>query len=176
MKKPESATTNSKYSFRIWGGKMFRYFFIAKNNMKKQKGDMITFFIMTFISAFMVYVCLNLLVGTFRVVDTNKQNINGADILILANNEPIQNFKLKEILQGNEYLKGFEENEYLYGLLKWRKKGGSWADYSFSIASYDHERESIRQASIFPVFRVRISFFRLRFHRVLKSVIHLNSR
>ena len=119
---------------------MFRYFFIAKNNMKKQKGDMITFFIMTFISAFMVYVCLNLLVGTFRVVDTNKQNINGADILILANNEPIQNFKLKELLQGNEYLKGFEENEYLYGLLKWRKKGGSWADYSFSIASYDHER------------------------------------
>ena len=68
---------------------MYRYFFIAKNNMKKQKGDMITFFLMTFISAFLLFTCLNLLVGTFRVVDTNKEVINGADILILKGQDPV---------------------------------------------------------------------------------------
>ena len=62
---------------------MYRYFFIAKNNMKKQKGDMITFFIMTFVASFMIYLCLNLLVGTIRVIDTNKEKIKGADILIM---------------------------------------------------------------------------------------------
>ena len=75
---------------------MYRYFFIAKNNMKKQKGDMITFFLMTFISAFLLFVTLNLLVGTFRVVSTNKESINGADILILCSDEPVQNFKLED--------------------------------------------------------------------------------
>ncbi|MBR4580703.1 MAG: hypothetical protein IKO32_05675 [Lachnospiraceae bacterium] len=104
--------------------------------MKKQKGDMITFFIMTFISAFLLFTCLNLLIGTFRVVGTNKDNINGADILILAGNDPVQNFKLEELIQGNENLNGYEENKYLSGMAKWRKKGGKWGDYSFDIVSY----------------------------------------
>lgn len=120
---------------------MYRYFFIAKNNMKKQKGDMITFFIMTFISAFLLFTCLNLLIGTFRVVGTNKDNINGADILILAGNDPVQNFKLEELIQGNENLDGYEENKYIKGMAKWRKKGGKWGDYPFSIVSYEEERK-----------------------------------
>lgn len=126
---------------------MYRFFFIAKNNMKKQKGDMITFFIMTFLSAFMLFTCLNLLIGTFRVVETNKENINGADILILTDEEPVQNFKLKELIQGNEYLDGYEENKFLNGMAKWRKKGGSFGDYSFSFASYEEERK-IQTASL----------------------------
>ena len=102
---------------------------------------MITFFIMTFISAFLVFVTLNLLVGTFRVVSTNKEAINGADILILCSDEPVQNFKLEELIQGNENLNGYEENKYLDGMAKWRKKGAKWGDYPFSIASYDEDRK-----------------------------------
>ena len=71
---------------------MYRLFFIAKNNMKKQKSDMITFFIMTFLSSFMIYLCLNLFVGTFRLCNTNKEVINGADIIFLRGNDDISGF------------------------------------------------------------------------------------
>ena len=108
---------------------------------------MITFFIMTFLSSFMLFVCLNMLVGTFRVVDTNKEMINGADILILAGNNPVQNFKLEEAIKGYEYLDGYEENKFFTAMLKWRKKGGSWGEYPFSVTSYDEER-TIQTASL----------------------------
>ena len=102
---------------------------------------MITFFIMTFLSAFMIFTCLNMLIGTFRVVDTNKESINGADVLILAGNDTVQNFKLEEIIQGNKYLNGYEENKFFSGMAKWRKKGGKWGEYPFAVASYDEERK-----------------------------------
>ena len=119
---------------------MYRYFFIAKNNMKKQKGDMITFFLMTFLSAFMIFICLNMLVGTFRLVDTNHKAINGADALILVTQDDLVTFKLKEIIQGNDKFEGYESNKYVSGLCKWRKEGEEWADYGFYIQSYDEER------------------------------------
>ena len=34
---------------------MYKLFFIARNNMKKQKGDMITFFILTLFAAFLIF-------------------------------------------------------------------------------------------------------------------------
>lgn len=108
---------------------------------------MITFFIMTFFSAFLIFITLNLLVGTFRVMETNKEIINGADILILMSDEPVMNFKLKEILQGNGNLNGYEENKYIDGMVKWRKKGDKWGDYPFCFVSFDEERR-IHTASI----------------------------
>ena len=119
---------------------MYRYFFIAKNNMKKQKGDMITFFIMTALSAFMIFLCINLLVGTFRVCNTNKEVINGCDILILKGQDEVSTFKLKEIIQGDENVTNYEQNKFLNGSMKHRKKGKSgWTDYSFALASYEEE-------------------------------------
>ncbi len=121
---------------------MYRLFFIAKNNMKKQKSDMITFFIMTFLSSFMIYLCLNLFVGTFRLCNTNKEVINGADIIFLRGNDDISGFKLKEIIQGNENVTNYEENKYLSTMSKYRKQGDlKWSNYSFAFASYDDERE-----------------------------------
>ncbi len=119
---------------------MYRYFFIAKNNMKKQKGDMITFFIMTFLSAFMIFICLNLLVGTFRVCNTNKEVINGTDIIFLKGSDEVNTFKLREIIQGDENVTDYEENKFLNGMGKYRKKGTSkWSEYPFALACYDEE-------------------------------------
>ena len=126
---------------------MYRLFFIAKNNMKKQKGDMITFFVMTFLSAFMIFTCVNLLTGTFRVLDTNKEAINGADIFILAGEDDMLEYKLKEYFQGEEDYGAYEQNKCIMGMSKWRKVGNKWADYSFCFASYDEER-TIQTASI----------------------------
>ena len=79
--------------------------------MKKQKGDMITFFLMTFLSAFMIFICVNMLVGTFRLVDTNHKAINGADALILVTQDDLVTFKIKEIIQGNDKFEGYESNK-----------------------------------------------------------------
>ncbi|MCR4649188.1 MAG: ABC transporter permease, partial [Lachnospiraceae bacterium] len=135
-------------SFRIWGGKMYRYFFIAKNNMKKQKADMITFFTMTFLSAFMLFICLNLVVGTFSVLDKNDEQIKGADILILTSDDPVTNFKFEEIIRGNDHYQDFDSDKYLSALVNYRKKGAKkWAEYSYHFASYEDER-TIHTASI----------------------------
>ena len=102
---------------------------------------MITFFIMTFLASFMLFVCLNLLTGTFRVIDTNKETINGADALIFKTEEPVSDFKLKELLQANENFDGYEESKYLGATAKYRKKGAkSWSDYWFYFVSYEEER------------------------------------
>ena len=121
---------------------MYRYFFIAKNNMKKQKGDMITFFIMTFLASFMIFICLNLLIGTVRVQDTNKEKINGADILIMKSKEPVTDFKLEELLEGSEYLTDHYTDRYIsMPQAKYRKKGTeSWSNYVFYLFSYEDER------------------------------------
>ena len=109
---------------------------------------MITFFIMTFLASFMLFVCLNLLTGTFRVIDTNKETINGADALIFKTEEPVSDFKLKELLQANENFDGYEESKYLGATAKYRKKGAkSWSDYWFYFVSYEEER-SIHTSSI----------------------------
>lgn len=128
---------------------MRRLFFIAKNNMKKQKGDMITFFIMTFLASFMIFTCLNLLIGTFKVLDTNQEKINGTDTLFMVYNEdPIVIFKLKEMMQGNENIGKIEENKFLSANAKYRKKGTKkWSDYSFHFCSYEEER-TIQTTSI----------------------------
>ncbi|MBO7374524.1 MAG: ABC transporter permease [Lachnospiraceae bacterium] len=128
---------------------MYRLFFIAKNNMKKQKGDMITFFIMTFIASFMIFTCVNLLLGTFKILDTNQEQINGTDTLFMVYNEdPISLFKLKEIMQGDENIEKIEENKFLSANAKFRKKGTKkWSDYSFHFCSYEEER-TIQTTSI----------------------------
>ena len=87
---------------------MYRYFFIAKNNIKKQKGDMITFLVMTFLASFMIFTCLNLLTGTNRVLDTNKEKINGADIVFMKSDEEVSDFKVEEIMEGNDYLANYD--------------------------------------------------------------------
>ena len=128
---------------------MGRLFFVAKNNMKKQKGDMITFFIMTFLASFMLFTCLNLLVGTFKVLDTNQEQINGTDILFIVTSEDhIILFKIKEIMQGNENIDKIEENKFITASAKFRKKGTkNWSEYSFLFASSEEDRK-IHTASI----------------------------
>ncbi|MCR4648103.1 MAG: ABC transporter permease [Lachnospiraceae bacterium] len=110
--------------------------------MKKQKTDMITFFVMTFLASFMLFVCLNLVVGTFGVLDKNFEQINGTDILILTDANPVNNFKFEETIQGNDYFEDLETNKMISALVNYRKKGTKkWAEYSYHFASYEEERK-----------------------------------
>ena len=55
---------------------MYRFFFIAKNNIKKQKNDMITFFLMTMITAFLLFISLSYMVDIGGVIDQVYSDIH----------------------------------------------------------------------------------------------------
>ena len=121
---------------------MYRYFFLAKNNIRKQKGDMITFFILTLFASALIFISLSFLVGTGKVVDTNMKQINAADILVLISADERAEGKLAEIIKGNNDFTGFESTKYLDTYAKYRHKGEKvWTEYSFNIASYEDERK-----------------------------------
>ncbi|MBR4573302.1 MAG: ABC transporter permease [Lachnospiraceae bacterium] len=121
---------------------MYRYYFMAKNNIRKQKGDMITFFILTLVASALIFISASFLVGTGRVVDTNMKRINAADILVMISDDERAEAKLTEIIKGCDDLTGFESTKYLNANAKYRRKGEkNWTEYSFHIASYEDERK-----------------------------------
>ena len=121
---------------------MYRDYFMAKNNIRKQKGDMMTFFILTLISSALIFISASFLVGTGRVVDTNMKKINAADVLCLISDDEMAEAKLTEIIKGNKDFTGFDSTKYLHAYSKYRRKGEkNWTDYNFHIASYEDERK-----------------------------------
>ena len=87
---------------------MYRYFFMVKNNIKKQKGDMFTFFILTLIASALIFISASFLIGTGKVVDTNMKTIKAADVLILMSKDDRAEAKMAEIIKGNDELTGYE--------------------------------------------------------------------
>ena len=63
---------------------MYKLFVIAKNNMKKQKGDMITFLILTFIAAFLIFDSLSAVFGLGKVLDDRFDKIHGAHVMLFV--------------------------------------------------------------------------------------------
>ncbi|MBO4889927.1 MAG: ABC transporter permease [Lachnospiraceae bacterium] len=115
---------------------------MAKNNIRKQKGDMVTFFALTLIASALIFISASFLVGTGKVVDTNMKRINAADILILVSDDDAAEAKLEEIIKGDPEVTGYDSSKYLDTYSKYRRKGEkSWNEYSFHIASYEDERK-----------------------------------
>ncbi len=121
---------------------MYRYWFLAKNNIRKQKGDMMTFFILTLIASALIFISASFLIRTGNVIDTTMKRINAADILVLISDDERAEAKLAEIIKGNDDLVGFESTKFLAANAKYRRKGEkTWTEYSFAIASYEDERD-----------------------------------
>ncbi len=121
---------------------LYRYFFIAKNNMKKQKGDMITFFILIMVSALLLFISLSFLMGTSKVLESSKKSANGSDALIFLAKHNLSEELLEDIIIENEWLDEYEKTKALSGSFEYRKAGSGkkWAKYSFVVCSYDEDR------------------------------------
>ena len=119
---------------------MYRYFFIAKNNIKKQKSDMITFFILSALASLFIFISLSFMTGAGKVVDTCKEKINGADIFFMLTDYDAAVAKVEEVVKGNVYLKNCDSERAARGSIKYRHKGDkTWVDYSFAFCCYDDE-------------------------------------
>lgn len=120
---------------------MYRYYFMARNNIKKQKSDMKTFFILTLLASALIFISASFLLGTGNVVDTAMKRINASDILIMISDDEKAEHKIEEIIKGHDDLTGYESTKYLSANAKYRRKGvKSWTEYNFHIASYEDER------------------------------------
>ncbi len=87
---------------------MYKLLFMAKNNAKKQKGDMITFVILTFISAFLMVNCFTVLTGLGKVLDTNFEKMNGAHILFWVGNSVSETGAAEKAFKENRYITEYE--------------------------------------------------------------------
>lgn len=120
---------------------MYRFFFIAKNNIKKQKNDMITFFLMTMITSLLLFLSLSYMVDIGGVIDNVHEKINGADLMFFVSKEQATKNKTEEAIIGNPYTAGYEITERLYsGTSKYgHKNDKDLTEYPIIFVSYDQD-------------------------------------
>lgn len=89
-----------------WGGKMYRLLFIAKNNLKKKKSDVIVLAFLTMLAAALLYISISAITNTGNVLDKVYEEANGADLLFITPSKDKE--KLAEILSSQEEVVDWE--------------------------------------------------------------------
>ncbi len=121
---------------------MYNLFFIAKNNMKKQKGDMITFFFLTLISAFLIFDCASVVAGLGKILDNRFDEVNGAYVSVITNDSVEENECGKKAFTENKHITDYEASSLISMTPDYRNKNEKeYSQYMFVAESYDDEPE-----------------------------------
>ena len=124
---------------------MYKLYFIAKNNMKKQKGDMITFFILTFISAFLIFNCASTLGGMGKVMDDRFEKIRGAHQLLFIGNSDVEKECAEKAFKENEHIVDYEATPCTQIYAEYRNKSDSdWKEYQFFTESFEQDKKMMK--------------------------------
>ena len=127
---------------------MYKLFFIAKNNIKKQKGDMITFFILTFLSAFLIFNCGSVLSGMGMVMDKRFEEINGAHELLFVRDTAPENECAKKAFENNKHIIEYESSPLMDVYADYRNKNEKeWKEYEFFVEDYAQEKNLMKVLS-----------------------------
>lgn len=127
---------------------MYRYFFIAKNNIKKQKSDMKTFFVMILLSAMLIFISMSFIAELPNVIDTVHEKINGPEILYMLYEGEESEAKMTELLTGNENIGEFEITDSIGSTVKYgHPKDKQLTEFTFQFVSYD-QKLNIEKMSI----------------------------
>ena len=123
------------------GKNMYKTFFIAKNNMKKQKGDMITFFILTFVAALLIFDCISAILGMGKVQDKCFEEINGPEVILCVADRDGLKDAADKTFRENSHLQGYEASPIVNAVAKYRNtKNKDFEEYQFFIEAYEAER------------------------------------
>ncbi len=121
--------------------KMNRLIFVAGNNIRKQKGDMITFFILTFISAFLIFNCLSALTGLGRVMDDRFSEIHGAHVMIYSTDTEEERDAARRAFTENPEINEFEATPAIRFITDYKnKKDSEYLQYMFIAESFYQEK------------------------------------
>lgn len=118
---------------------MYRLLFIARNNLKKKKSDVVVLVFLTMLAVTLLYVSNTALTNTGKVLDRVYEETNGADqIFVTASRE---REKLTELISSQDEVKQWEVNSCLYAsAAKYRKEGEAENEGSFCIGIMEEER------------------------------------
>ena len=120
---------------------MYKLFFIARNNMKKQKGDMITFFVLTLFAAFLIFDAVSAVLGISHVLDDRFETTNGADFLLITGDSEAERECASQAITENPHVKDYEATPMLTAVLSYRNaKREEWEEYEFLIEDISAEK------------------------------------
>ena len=116
---------------------MYKLFFIARNNIKKQKGDMITFLLFTFLASYLIFQCVSALLGMPKVLEDRFKEVNGAHVESLAGNSPEETEAWTKAYTENKYIVDFETVPFvnMYGQYR-NAKNNDFEEYTFYAEPY----------------------------------------
>ena len=120
---------------------MYKLFVIAKNNIKKQKSDMITFFILTLLASFLIFDCISAITGISKILDKKFDEINGAHVMLFTNDTVAEKNAGRKVFEENEKIIDYEVTPYMTMVADYRKKGDrSFNSFNFYVEAYDNEK------------------------------------
>ncbi|SNU08546.1 ABC-type transport system, involved in lipoprotein release, permease component [Lachnospiraceae bacterium] len=120
---------------------MYKLFKIAKDNMKKQKGDMITFLVLTFLAAFLIFDCASAITGVGHVLDNTFADINGGHVILYCGDSDEETEAAEKVFKEQDEIISYEQTPLLSIHCKYRKKGDKeFMDYWFLAQSFDSEQ------------------------------------
>ena len=124
---------------------MYRLFMIVKNNVKKQKGDMFTFFILTFLSAFLIFDCATAIRGIGNVMEDRFQAINGAHVMIYNQDTQAETDSAERAIREDPHVIDYERTPMLQFITEYRKKGEEeFSSYHFFAESHEQEKRIMK--------------------------------
>ena len=121
---------------------MYHIFFVAKNNAKKQKGDIITLLVLSLLASLMLYIGVSVLTGLGNIMDTSAREHNTCHIYYWVP-EAVAD-KVEDKLTEEASIKEFERNRTEIANLEYRNasSGGSeWMNFEFLFGSYKEKRD-----------------------------------
>lgn len=120
---------------------MYKLFFIARNNMKKQKGDMITFFVLTLFAAFLIFDAASAILGVSNVLQDRFDETNGPHVILITGTSEEEAACAREAIAGDPHVNDFESTPVLYTNFRYRNaKDAEWEEYEFLIERADVEK------------------------------------
>ncbi|MBR6316648.1 MAG: hypothetical protein IKR58_06570 [Lachnospiraceae bacterium] len=119
---------------------MYKLFVIAKNNMKKQKGDMITFFILTFMAAFLIFDAASALLGMGKVLDSRFEEIEAPHFLLFSHDTQEEKECIEKAVREQECITDYEATPCIMMVAEHKKEGEKdYSQYKMIAASFDQQ-------------------------------------
>ena len=124
---------------------MYRLFVIAKNNMKKQKGDMFTFFILTFISAFLIFDCASAIMGLSNIMNDRFSAVNGAHILLYVGDDETESSSAEKAIKEDPHIIDYEMTPALRFDAEYRKAGDKeYSTFRFFAEDFNENKRIMK--------------------------------
>lgn len=119
---------------------MDRLFFIAKNNLKKKKSDVVVLAFLTTLAVMLLYVSIAAMSNTGKVLERVYEETNGADLTFITSSSEQE--ELIELISSQKEVKRWEVNSCLYEAgVKYHGTGEKDSEGSFLIGVMEDTRE-----------------------------------